>query len=77
MRRGSKPAKSKGESKPLVARRSPKNVGAAEKKVEDTGLGLTLCRKFIELHRGRIWVKSQLGQGATFAFTIPVRRRGE
>jgi signal transduction histidine kinase len=54
-----------------------RQVGTAEKKAEGTGLGLTLCRKFIELHGGKIWVKSQLGQGATFTFTIPVRRRGE
>src|SRR5437867_3129530 len=42
------------------------------KKHEGTGLGLTLSRRFVELHGGKIWVKSQLGQGATFTFTLPV-----
>jgi len=40
--------------------------------LEGTGLGLTLCRKFVELHGGKIWVKSEVGQGAGFTFKLPV-----
>jgi signal transduction histidine kinase len=49
-----------------------RQVGASEKKVEGTGLGLALSRRFIELHGGTMWVKSQVGAGSVFAFTLPI-----
>jgi len=49
-----------------------RQVGTSSKEVESTGLGIAISRRFIELHGGRIWVKSEIGSGATFAFTLPV-----
>jgi signal transduction histidine kinase len=45
--------------------------GSASGAVEGTGLGLTLSKRFVELHGGRLWVQSELGSGTTFRFTLP------
>ena len=45
---------------------------ASSRDVAGTGLGLAISRQFVDLHRGRIWVETREGEGATFAFVLPL-----
>lgn len=48
---------------------------ALTREIGGTGLGLSICKSIIELHGGKVWVRSKMGEGSTFTFSLPVAPR--
>jgi signal transduction histidine kinase len=60
------------EAKALIFERLYQDPDSIDNNRSGLGLGLFICREIVRLHGGRIWVSSELGQGSTFTFTLPV-----
>lgn len=60
--------------KPRLFQKFSRLDSARQRQISGTGLGLYICRAFIEAHGGRIWVDSEVGKGSTFHFILPTSK---
>lgn len=61
------------EDQPRVFERFFQSVSSPTAATKGSGLGLTIAQQLVELHGGRLWLESRMGQGATFFFSLPPR----
>jgi signal transduction histidine kinase/CheY-like chemotaxis protein len=57
--------------KELIFERFRKGIESSDRKYEGSGLGLSICKSYVEMLGGKIWVESEEGKGSVFYFTIP------
>ncbi len=60
------------EHLPNIFERFYRVDGSRTRSTGGAGLGLAIVRQLVEAHGGKVWVESQVGQGARFIFTLPV-----
>ena len=64
-------SKTKEEEQKKIFEKFKQITDLKDGKPKGTGLGLTICRRIVEYHNGRIWVESKPGEGSKFIFSLP------
>lgn len=65
------------EELPKIFDKFYQSARATSSEVSGSGIGLSIAKEIVELHRGKIWAESQIGQGAKFIFTLPTKNKSE